>query len=528
MIRAAFSKMMDYPFLITFNGDDFDLRYLVHRAERLGIKDEEIPINLMRQEASLKHGVHIDLYRFFNNRSIQVYVYSNRYSRAHPQRDIGGGPEQVEDRVRGERRRPSPARARELLPQRLPAHLRAHEPQLLAHDEDTPRHLADREDADERRGQAGRLQLDQEHALLRAQEDGRDHPAAGRAPQKGGASSEAIIKGKKYKGGLVIEPKPGVHFGVSVLDFASLYPSIIKVHNLSYETVNCPHEECRSNKVPDTDHWVCRKRSGIESLVIGSLRDLRVGHYKHLAKDRSLSQEERELSGVVSQGLKVILNASYGVMGFETFALYCLPVAEATAAFGRDAITRTIEKCNQEGISVIYSDSVTSERCVTLLDPAGMVRVEPIGDFFSRFDEIWRRDDGKEEAHPNGWKALSFDQSCGKVEWKSLKAVIRHRTGKAIYRVRDKFGATRVTEDHSLVASGSSGPVLAKPSELSGKHLLRVPFLPEVRPIETIDLFEILRGVSYRVRYKGRWKIMEAHADENSVWSSLDEQKTPC
>ncbi len=129
--------------------------------------------------------------------------------------------------------------------------------------------------------------------------------------QKGGASSEATIKGKKYKGGLVIEPTPGVHFGVSVLDFASLYPSIIKVHNLSYETVNCPHEECRSNRVPDTDHWVCTKRSGIESLVTGSLRDLRVGHYKHLAKDRSLSQDERELYGVVSQGLKVILNACF-------------------------------------------------------------------------------------------------------------------------------------------------------------------------------------------------------------------------
>ena len=73
---------MDYPFLITFNGDDFDLRYLKHRAMRkeIGIKEEEIPIALQRQEASLKHGVHIDLYRFFNNRSIQVYVYNNRYT----------------------------------------------------------------------------------------------------------------------------------------------------------------------------------------------------------------------------------------------------------------------------------------------------------------------------------------------------------------------------------------------------------------------------------------------------------------
>jgi DNA polymerase I len=175
--------------------------------------------------------------------------------------------------------------------------------------------------------------------------------------EKGGASSQAIIKGKKYKGGLVIEPKPGAFFDVSVLDFASLYPSLIKVHNLSYETVNCPHEECKDNTVPDTVSWVCKKRKGITSLVTGSLRDLRVSHYKPLTKDLSLSKEERELYNVVTQGLKVILNASYGVMGFETFAFYCLPVAEATAALGRDAITKTIQKCAELGINVLYSDT---------------------------------------------------------------------------------------------------------------------------------------------------------------------------
>jgi len=175
--------------------------------------------------------------------------------------------------------------------------------------------------------------------------------------EKGGASSQAIIKGKKYKGGLVIEPKPGVFFDVSVLDFASLYPSLIKVHNLSYETVNCLHEECRDNAVPDTGSWVCKKRKGITSLVTGSLRDLRVGHYKPLTKDPTLSREDKELYNVVTQGLKVFLNASYGVMGFETFAFYCLPVAEATAALGRDAITKTIQKCNELRINVLYSDT---------------------------------------------------------------------------------------------------------------------------------------------------------------------------
>jgi hypothetical protein len=56
-------------------------------------------------------------------------------------------------------------------------------------------------------------------------------------------------------------------------------------------------------------------------------------------------------------GMFVPVGQSYGVMGFETFALYCLPVADATAALGRDAITRTIEKCKQEEVSVIYSDT---------------------------------------------------------------------------------------------------------------------------------------------------------------------------
>jgi DNA polymerase I len=102
---------------------------------------------------------------------------------------------------------------------------------------------------------------------------------------------------------------------------------------------------------------VCKRRKGITSLVIGSLRDLRVSHYKPLARSPSLSRDDRELYNVVSQGLKVFLNATYGAFGFEAFAFYCLPVAEATAALGRFAITKTIEKCNQLGISVLYSDT---------------------------------------------------------------------------------------------------------------------------------------------------------------------------
>ena len=359
LLRATFAKMMEYPFLITFNGDDFDLRYLKHRAMRkeIGIDEDEIPINLQRQEASLKHGVHIDLYRFFNNRSIQVYVYNNKYT----EHTLNG----ISAAILGKEKIPFEGNIGDLPLLKLADYnfndteityqLTSANDSLLMKILLVISRIAKMPMNDVARlGVSNwiRSMLYYDHRRV-----GALIPRTDELATKGGASSEAIIKGKKYKGGLVIEPKPGIYFGVSVLDFASLYPSIIKVHNLSYETVNCGHEECRSNRVPDTDHWVCTKRKGIESLVIGSLRDLRVGHYKALSKDKTLPKEMRDLYTTVTQGLKVFLNASYGVMGFETFALYCLPVAEATAALGRDAITRTIEKCKEGGVSVIYSDT---------------------------------------------------------------------------------------------------------------------------------------------------------------------------
>jgi len=174
---------------------------------------------------------------------------------------------------------------------------------------------------------------------------------------KGKTATKAIIKGKKYKGAIVVEPVPGVHFNVAVMDFPSLYPSIIKVFNLGYQSILCPHEECRSNKVPDTPHWVCTKRKALESLLIGSLRDLRVKWYKNKAKDKTLGADMRSWYNVIQSALKVILNASYGVFGAETFDLYCPPVAEATASIGRDSITRIISEAERLGIQVIYGDT---------------------------------------------------------------------------------------------------------------------------------------------------------------------------
>ncbi len=357
LIRACFSKLLEYPVVITYNGDDFDLRYLKHRADGLGIGEKEDPIQLERLAASTKHGIHIDLYRFFFNKSIQVYAFSNRYS----DRTLNGIAEALLGKSKIEfEGNIGDLPVNELAKYCLNDSQLTYELTSMSGSVVMKLLLVIARIAKMPMNDAARLgvsnwirsMLYYEHRKMGALIPRQDELA-----EKGGASSEAIIKGKKYKGGLVIEPKPGVHFDVSVMDFASLYPSLIKVYNLSYETMNCRHPECRSNEVPGTASWVCKRRKGVTSLVVGSLRDLRVNHYKPLAKDPNLSKQDHELYGVVTQGLKVILNAAYGSLGMESFAFYCLPVAESTAALGRYAITKTIQKCEELGIGVLYSDT---------------------------------------------------------------------------------------------------------------------------------------------------------------------------
>jgi DNA polymerase I len=51
------------------------------------------------------------------------------------------------------------------------------------------------------------------------------------------------------------------------------------------------------------------------------------------------------------------IGQSYGVFGADNFALYCPPVAEATAAIGRHVITQAIQKSRDLGLEVFYGDT---------------------------------------------------------------------------------------------------------------------------------------------------------------------------
>lgn len=136
----------------------------------------------------------------------------------------------------------------------------------------------------------------------------------------------------------------------------SALPSINKVRNVSYETVQCAHPECRSNLVLETTHWICTKRRGIISEIIGLLRNLRVYFFKPLTQSVTHT-EQRHFIHTVAQALKSILNSSYGILGFENFQYYYLSAAETLTAWGRHHITTTRGKSIELGLTPVIIDT---------------------------------------------------------------------------------------------------------------------------------------------------------------------------
>ncbi|MFX0100296.1 MAG: DNA-directed DNA polymerase I [Candidatus Hodarchaeota archaeon] len=356
MVRELFRQMWRYPFVVTFNGDEFDLRYLYNRAKKLKIPDDENPIRLERGigisgfSAFLKYGMHVDLYQFFRNRSIQGYGFSGAYTEfsldAISQALLGSEKFQHDESI-------SELSFHNLVYYnwkdsfltleltRFKSNLAMSLIVLLMRINRLPMREIIRTWVSSWVKQLLIWEHRKRNYLVPNKEDIQAHSPPG----------------KSLKGALVIDPKPGIYFDVVVMDFSSLYPSIIKEYNLSYETINCKCDDCEKISLTNTPYHKCTNKIGIMALVTGVIRDLRVLYFKPKAKSKDVSAEQRAFYNTLQSALKVLINASYGVYGSETFSLYCYPVADSTTAIGRYSIGQTAKKAQELGVDVIYGDS---------------------------------------------------------------------------------------------------------------------------------------------------------------------------
>jgi DNA polymerase, archaea type len=157
------------------------------------------------------------------------------------------------------------------------------------------------------------------------------------------------------KGAFVKEPKSGLHESIAVVDFASLYPSIIISHNISPETLNCEHEDCKKNVSPDGT-WFCKKRKGLFPEILEEMLKKRL-IFKKEYKELKSKGEDNKVLFAKQWALKIILNSAYGYLGYARARWYSRESASATTAWAREYIQKTIVSAEKEGFEVIYGDT---------------------------------------------------------------------------------------------------------------------------------------------------------------------------
>ncbi len=170
------------------------------------------------------------------------------------------------------------------------------------------------------------------------------------------------------KGGLVLEPDKGLHTEscIAVLDFKSLYPSIMSTYNicptalLDGEPEDHGLTEEDVHEAPSGGYFVKRSvRKGILAKTVEDLIDARSEVKKEMGKAKESGKEEEYNRLDAKQlAVKIMTNSFYGYTGYYRTRLYRLEIANAITAWGRETIERTRDMIKDEhGYRTVYGDT---------------------------------------------------------------------------------------------------------------------------------------------------------------------------
>jgi DNA polymerase I len=152
------------------------------------------------------------------------------------------------------------------------------------------------------------------------------------------------------RGGVTFSPDVGLHETVYELDFASLYPSIIREYNVSPETVRCGCHD--TTDVPGLGYSVC-DRAGFLPTVLGPLIDRRNNAKDRLAGD-DLTPTERDRTEGVAAALKWVLVSCFGYQGYRNAKYGRIECHEAINAYAREILLDAKDHLEAAGWRVVH------------------------------------------------------------------------------------------------------------------------------------------------------------------------------
>ena len=183
------------------------------------------------------------------------------------------------------------------------------------------------------------------------------------ADRKGVAvpNTQGFGKQDQIAGGYVHEVESGVEPWIVVLDFKSMYPSIMITNNICSTTlVRDDSEEDSHHVSPNTKTRYLSKdeRLGLVPQLLKVLMDSRDTHKKALAKANKEGDEaEAFLQDQLQYAVKILMNSFYGVFA-SSFYRFTHPLLGASITeWARHNIRTIISGLEEEGSRVVYSDT---------------------------------------------------------------------------------------------------------------------------------------------------------------------------
>uniref|UniRef100_A0A7E4VXQ1 DNA polymerase n=1 Tax=Panagrellus redivivus TaxID=6233 RepID=A0A7E4VXQ1_PANRE len=180
-------------------------------------------------------------------------------------------------------------------------------------------------------------------------EDGGDGTAA--APASGNS------KKAQYTGGLVLEPKKGLYETyIVLLDFNSLYPSIIQEFNICFTTVSTS-ESAQVNETNLPNMPDASTPQGILPREICKLVMSRREVKNEMKRCPDKNSERYKQYDIRQLGLKLTANSMYGCLGFDGSRFCAKTLAAMITAKGREILEATRNIVENNGYAVIYGDT---------------------------------------------------------------------------------------------------------------------------------------------------------------------------
>lgn len=141
-------------------------------------------------------------------------------------------------------------------------------------------------------------------------------------------------------GGYVMDSVPGLYYNVLVLDFKSLYPSIIRTFFIDPLGLAAPGDD----PVPGFVNATFSRDNHILPDLIEEL---------WVSRDKAKENKDAPLS----QAIKIIMNSFYGVLGTTGCRFYSQQLASSITRRGHEIITQSRDWIVEQGYEVIYGDT---------------------------------------------------------------------------------------------------------------------------------------------------------------------------